>query len=122
MASVTRKKSAPAFNNEVVKALLSQHFTNPKTKFAKQAGEPAATFMQLFTKEAFNRAAKLAKKEAAGPVDDLDDNESHGFMSGIGASAGEHGALLAGGGTQPAVATVTPDHIRRILPALLLDF
>ena len=40
----------------------------------------------------------------------------------VGASVGEHGALLAGGSTQPRDVTVTPDHIRRILPALLLDF
>ena len=115
---------APTFNTEVVKALLSQHFSQTNTKLGKPAAEAAANFVQLFTTEAFNRAAKLAKREAAAGAagdDAFDDDESHGFMS-VGASVGEHGALLAGGSTQPRDVTVTPDHIRRILPALLLDF
>ena len=111
---------APSSNPEVVKALLSQHFANSKTKINKPAAESAATFMQHFTLEAFARAAKLARNEAAGAAYPDDDDES-GIAS-VGASAGEHGALLAGGSTQPEQVTVTPDHIRRILPALLLDF
>ena len=105
---------APVFSPDVVKALLSQHFKQSTSKMSKPAAEAAATFLQLFAEEAFNRALKLATKDASsGAADDADDD---GIMS-VGASAGMSAPVIPGG-----VINVTPDHLRRILPALLLDF
>ena len=131
---------AKVFSPEVVKALLSQHFSDatPKMKMGKPCSTAAAEWLEVFANEAFERSVKLAKADAAAAAagtaggmgagyDDDDDDESRGIMS-VGASAGfgpdDRGALLVGGGTQqaPAEIIVTPDHLRRILPALLLDF
>ena len=137
MASRSNKR---ALTPDVVKALLSQHFAQKTTKLSKPGADAAAQFLELFVQEAFTRAAKLARAEAAAAGSEHNgsalghsnyaDHDDDGTAS-VGASAGfygdddDAGALLVGGGTQPGAAgpvTVTPDHVRKVLPALLLDF